>query len=72
MLHRTVHLAAVFLFLQRLPLIVFLLTLSQGNVNLRASFSVNEHKRRHNGEADLLCGFLKLTYLTLRQQQLAV
>ena len=72
MFYRPVHLAPIFLFLQGLTLVVFLLTLAEGNVHLRPTLVVDKHEDRHDSIARLLRGTLQLPYLPPRQEQLTV
>ena len=72
MLHGTIHLAPVFLLLERLPLVKLPLTASQGNIHLGQTLIVYKHKRGHNGQSGLLYLLLKSLYLALLEQQLTV
>lgn len=72
MLDGTVHFSSVLLLLERLSLVVFLLTLAEGDINLGTSVVVDENEYRHDGKSRLLAVFLKSSEFSLVEQQLAV
>ena len=72
MFHHPIHLPAILLLLQRLTLVVLLLTLAEGDIHLGATFVVDEYQRGHDGVTRLLGGTLEGANLFLRQQQFAI
>ena len=68
MFHHPVHLTAVFLLLQRLPLIELLLTLTEGNIHLGTAFVVDEHQQGDNRITCLLRSTGQLPNLPFREQ----
>ena len=56
MLYGTVYLAAVFLLLERLTLVEGFLSLTEGDIDLRASLVIDEDEGGYDGVARLLCG----------------
>ena len=71
-LHGTIHLTAVFFFLQRLALVELLLTLAKGDVHLGTSVLVDEYQERHYGVTRLFGSRRQFGNFTLRKQQFAV
>ena len=63
--HRTVHFTAILLFLQRLSLVEFLLTLTQRHINLGPAFVIDKHQGGHDGKTRLFGGTLKGAYFFL-------
>ena len=71
-LHGPVHLAPILLLLERLSLVVSLLTLAECNVHLGSSVLVDEHEGWHDGVARLLGGAFQSADLPSGEQQLSV
>ena len=72
MLEGSIHLPAVFLLFQGLPLVIFFLSPGQGNINLGPAVAVYEHQRGNDGEARLLHGFRQLIDFAAGKQQFPV
>ena len=68
MLDCPVHLAAIFLLLESLSLVEFLLTLAQGDVHLRPTLFVDEDEQGDDGITRLLGCTLQFLYLLLIEQ----
>jgi len=66
------HLAFVIGLAERLPFVVGVLSLTEGNLHLRQALLVDEQLQRDDGLAGVLCRFGEFAYLPFGEQQLAV
>ena len=72
MLHRPIHLAAVFFGFECLSLVKLFLTFAEGEVHLGAPMLIEEHEQGDDGVTSLLGSTLKTCYLAPVEQEFAV